>query len=325
MTETEASLHQEVIERAAVVGTGVIGRGWIQVFARAGCRTAIYDSDPARSAAALEWLRGDLAQDVADGLMTAAEAEARLALVRRETELGAALAGAEYVQESGPEALAAKQAIFRAMDPLAPPAAILASSTSALDINGIAEGLGGIGRCIMAHPFNPPHLLPAVEVLPAAATRPEAVERTLAVLRAVGQVPVLLRFYVPGFLANRIQAAVVREAIHLAESGVADVDGIDAVLRDGLGLRWAVMGNFGVNNTNADGGIRDYYGRYGQSYRALLADLDDRPPSFDPAMTERIGAAVDRMEGGATIAALCRWRDRVVGEIRRIKARIPHP
>jgi 3-hydroxyacyl-CoA dehydrogenase len=137
--------------------------------------------------------------------------------------------------------------------------------------------------------------------------------------------PVLMKFYVPGFLANRIQAAVVREAIHLAESGVADVDAIDAVLRDGLGLRWALFGNFGTNNTNADGGIREYYRRYGGSYRAMMEQLDSSPPSFDEAMIERIGRGVDRMEGGAGVADLCRWRDLMVQRIRQLKQRFPHP
>jgi 3-hydroxyacyl-CoA dehydrogenase len=117
----------------------------------------------------------------------------------------------------------------------------------------------------------------------------------------------------------------VREAIHLAESGVADVDAIDIVLRDGLGLRWALFGNFGTNNTNADGGIREYYRRYGGSYRAMMQELDPTPPSFDEAMIERIGRGVDAMEGGATVADLCRWRDVMVQRIRALKQQFRHP
>lgn len=313
------------IDTVAVVGTGVIGRGWAKVFARAGMATRLYDQDPAQAQRALAWLQADIAADVADGLATAEEAAAQRGRLSVRTELAEALAGAGYVQESGPERLEIKQAIFAAMDRVAAPATILASSTSALDINKIAGGLAGVARCIMAHPFNPPFALPAVEILAARDTAPATVDATLAFLRRVGMQPVVMNFYVPGFLANRIQAAVVREAIHLAESGVADVDAIDAVIRDGLGLRWALFGNFGTNNTNADGGVREYYRRYGGSYRAMMDQLDSSAPSFDEAMIERIGRGVDAMEGGAPVGDLCRWRDLMVQRIRKLKRERPSP
>ncbi len=181
--------------------------------------------------------------------------------------LAEALEGVEYVQESGPEKLASKKAIFGELDRLAPTDAILASSTSALDMSDIAEGLPRAGRTIVAHPVNPPHVIPVVEILPGKRTAIDVVARTRAFLSAVGQSPVLLNFYVPGFLLNRMQAALVREAIHLVECGAADVEAVDAVIRDGLGLRWALLGPFGVANTNADGGIREYFGRYGALVR----------------------------------------------------------
>ena len=150
-----------------------------------------------------------------------------------------------------------KKAIYARLDGAAAPAAILGSSTSAHDMSEIAAGLPGAHRCIVAHPVNPPHLIPVVEILPGVKTDPDVVTRTRDFMTSVGQKPVLMNYYVPAFLLNRMQAALLKEAINLVESGVADVDSVDTVIRDGLGLRWALMGPFGVANTNADGGIRE--------------------------------------------------------------------
>jgi 3-hydroxyacyl-CoA dehydrogenase len=306
------------ISTVTVVGTGVIGRSWAQVLARAGCATRLHDRDPAQVEKALALFAADLEQDVAEGFETAAAARACLERVSAHVELGAALSGSGYVQESGPEDLAKKRAIYAELDRLADPAAILASSTSAMDMTEIAAGLAGAARCIVAHPVNPPHVVPVVEVLPGKATDPDIVSRTITFLRAVGQTPVLMQRYAPGFLLNRMQAALVREAIHLVESGVADVDAVDAVIRDGLGLRWALMGPFGVGNTNADGGLREYFARYGKAYIELMNDLGPTP-TFTPEQIERWGRATDAMTGGAPRDRLRAWRDRLVRKIRRLK------
>jgi 3-hydroxyacyl-CoA dehydrogenase len=158
-----------------------------------------------------------------------------------------------------------------------------------------------------------------VEVLPGQATDPAVVERTCAFLARVGQTPVRMHRYVPGFLLNRMQAALVAEAIRLVETGVADVAAVDAVIRDGLGLRWALMGPFGTANTNADGGVREYFTRYGPAYRALIDDLGPAP-SFDPATIERIGQQTDAMTGDVPLAEQRRRRDELVRKIRALKA-----
>jgi L-gulonate 3-dehydrogenase len=148
------------------------------------------------------------------------------------------------------------------------------------------------------------------------------VKRTTELLRAVGQTPVVMNFYLPGFLLNRMQAALLREALHLVESGVADVAAVDAVIRDGLGLRWALMGPFGVANTNADGGVREYFTRYRQAYIDLMNDLGPTP-AFDPEQIERWGRATDAMAGDTPRDRLRAWRDRLVGRIRRLKQEEP--
>jgi 3-hydroxyacyl-CoA dehydrogenase len=296
----------------------VIGRSWIQVFARAGCRTRLYDSDRAQAEKAIELFSNGLKQDMAEGLQTAAEVDACLRRVTSHSILKEALAGSGYVQESGPEQLGIKQMIYAELDRLADQTAILASSTSAIDMTEIAAGLPGARRCVVAHPVNPPHIVPVVEILPGKETDPRVVRTTVEFLRTVGQTPVLMNFYVPGFLLNRMQAALVREAINLVESGVADVDAVDAVVRDGLGLRWALMGPFGVANTNADGGVREYFTRYRQAYIDLMNSLGPTP-QFNAEQIERWGQGTDAMVRGVAREEIRAWRDRMVRKIRLLK------
>jgi 3-hydroxyacyl-CoA dehydrogenase len=309
--ESSEQKVRPTIPVVAVVGTGVIGRSWALLFARAGCRTRIYDRDPDQVEKALEWIDQDL------------EARGR-AFISTHTRLSDALDGAGYVQESGPEDIEIKKAVYRDLDQAADPQTILGSSTSAHDMSEIAAGLAGANRCIVAHPVNPPHVIPVVEILPGVKTDPDVVTRTRDFMTSVGQTPVLMNFYVPAFLLNRMQAAVIREAVSLVESGVADVDAVDAVIRDGLGLRWALMGPFGVANTNADGGIREYFTRYGEAYKNCMDELG-ATPSFDPEMVERLGRGTDAMTGNASRDETLRWRDRLIRKIRELKADDPQP
>jgi 3-hydroxyacyl-CoA dehydrogenase len=307
--------------RVAVIGTGVIGRSWAKVFTRAGSDVQAWDPQPAALSAAIAWHAREAAHD------TAARGPERATPAGRLTPMATlrdAVAAVDYVQESGPETLAAKRAIFAELDRAAPPLAVLASSTSALDMSAIAEGLTGARRCIVAHPVNPPHVVPAVEVLGGSGTSSETVERTVGILGAVGQSPVVLARYVPGFLVNRLQMALVREALSLLAQGVATADAIDAVIRDGLGLRWALLGPFGVANTNADGGVREYLTRYRPSIEMLMRDLGECPP-LDASFIEQIGAATDAMEAGASRAGVREWRDRLVSRIVALKHSDPHP
>jgi len=306
--------------RVAVIATGVIGRSWLRVFSRAGIRVQAWDPDPARLAQALAWH--------AEAVATASDDPARIAesvaLVTAAPTLEAALDGVDYVQESGPESLDAKRAIYAELSRLAPKHAILASSTSALDMTAIAAGLDAAPRCIVAHPVNPPHVVPVVEVLGGTETSEAVVARTMAWQRAVGQVPVRLNHYVPGFLLNRMQAALVREALDLVARGVASADDVDAVIRDGLGLRWAFLGPYGTADTNADAGARDYFARYGSSYQALWADLRT-DVHFDEALLDRIDRETEPMTRGRTAAERRAWRDRAVTALRALKADLSRP
>jgi 3-hydroxyacyl-CoA dehydrogenase len=306
----------------AVVGTGVIGRSWVRVFARAGLEVRIWDADPDQIEAAWEWFKVDLKRVRKQLGLRKAAVRGERENVTRCASLEEALAGATYVQESGPELLDLKQELYRSLDAVADPRAILASSTSALDMTRIAEGLEGATRCVVAHPVNPPHVVPVVEVLGGERTDPRVVRRTMRFLERVGQTPVLLRRYVPGFALNRLQAALVREALNLVADGVASVDAVDTIIRDGLGLRWAMMGPFGVANTNADGGVREYFERFGRSFQSLWDDLRT-DTSITPELLERLQKAVDIMYRRVPPEVQQQWRDDMVGRLRRLKAAHP--
>ena len=308
----------------AVVGSGVIGRSWANLFLRAGCRTRIYDRDPAQVEPALDWLNSDLDRDLRDGVIDEPERQERSKRVSSCNSLSEVLSGAAYVQESGPERLDLKQALYQDLDRLASSETILGSSTSTLDMSDIARDLPGAARCVVAHPFNPPHMIPAVEVVPGLQTSPETVEAACAFLSSVGQTPVRAKRYAFGFVGNRLQAALVQEALHMVSSGIADVEAIDAVVQEGLGLRWAIMGPFGVANMNADGGVREYYHRFQQAYIDLMKSLGPRP-SFDEDLIESIGEGADRMMNPESLAEVRRWRDRMIQRICRMKEEEPMP
>jgi len=308
----------------AVVGTGVIGRSWIRVFGRAGFPTRVFDPVPEQLARAMEWARKSALGDVHLGLCAYAEAQAEERRITVCETLDEALDGVTYVQESGPEAIAAKQSIYRELDAAAAPGVVLGSSTSAHDMTEIAGDLPGAGRCIVTHPVNPPHVIPLVEVLAGAETRPDVTASTLALLRRAGMAPVVLDRYAPGFVLNRLQAAVLREAVSLVGAGVASPEVVDTVMRDGLGLRWALMGPFGTGHVNADDGVGSYYRMYGDAYRAIWQDLDPAP-DFGDDVIHAIDESTTAMYGEGAVAALSAWRDRMVRRIIQLKAADPAP
>ncbi len=323
MTPPSGTQPAETGRSAAVVGTGVVGRSWIRVFARA-METRVWDADPLSLGAALEWVERSLAMDVADGTLTASEASDQQRRVVRASSLADAASSVAYVQESCPERLEIKRDVFTALCEATSGSTILASSTSAIDMAAIADGLPCAGRCIVAHPTNPPHVIPCVEVLPGPSTDPEVVERTTQFLAELGQTPVAMAFFVPGFVLNRLQAALLREALSLVERGVATVDAVDAVVRDGLGLRWALLGPFGVANTNAKGGVKEYFTLYRDTYQDIMEDLAPTPAFEDPFLA-RLAQDTDRMENGAAVKDIARWRDVLIQRMRHLKRETPHP
>ena len=291
----------------AVIGAGLIGRAWAIVFARAGRRVAIYDVEQERLDAALSAIRASV-EDLRAFELVTEDADAIVARIRPESDLACALAEAEYVQENGPEILDQKRALFARLDPLAPPDAVLASSSSGFPTSSFADGLAGRNRCLVAHPVNPPHLVPLVEISPAPFTAPEAVEKTRALMLEVGQQPILVKREIDGFILNRLQGALLNEAFRLAEDGYASPEDIDKTVRYGLGLRWSFMGPFETIDLNAPGGIADYIRRYGEMYCAMAKT--QMPRRWGPEVTALLEAARREVLPQDKLADRQAWRDR---------------
>ncbi|MCP8940306.1 3-hydroxyacyl-CoA dehydrogenase [Alsobacter sp. SYSU M60028] len=262
--------------KVAIVGSGFIGRAWAISFARAGHEAALWDAAPGAADAALAYIE-DLLPDLAahDLLGGATPAEIR-ARMRPVATLPEAVEGAVHVQENTPERVELKQAVFAELDRLAAPEAVLASSTSAILPSRFTEGLAGRGRCLVAHPINPPYLIPAAEVVPAPWTDPAAVTRTADFLRAAGHRPIVMKRELDGFVMNRLQGALLEEAFRLVAEGYASVEDVDAGISDGLALRWSFMGPFETIDLNAPGGVRDYVERYESIYSSIFPTVQWR-------------------------------------------------
>jgi 3-hydroxyacyl-CoA dehydrogenase len=292
-----------VKERIAVIGSGLIGRSWACVFAAGGCDVALYDETAGTTQAARAMVTEDLQMMENHGLVN--DAESAASRVRAAATLVEALEGATYVQENAPERLEVKRAIFEELDRFSQRDVILASSTSTIVASSFTETLSGRHRCLVAHPVNPPHLIPLVELVPAPWTSAETVARAKALYKSVGQVAVVVKREIEGFILNRLQAVLLSEAFRLVGDGYVTPQDLDKTLKDGLGLRWSFMGPFETIELNAPSGIRDYCRRYGAS----LSRLSNADPGLYEGENLKRVLARWRPLNAAAIAARMRWRD----------------
>jgi 3-hydroxyacyl-CoA dehydrogenase len=276
------------------------------VFARAGWQVRLFDPQPAQVEAAHAFMAQGLAEQVEFGLC--ADAPAALARIHGVASLEAALVDADWVQENSPEVVDVKRELFATLDRLAPPAAIIASSTSAIPASQFTAGLPGRARCLVAHPVNPPHLVPVVEICGASWTAPATLERARVVMAEVGQVPVLVRREVEGFIINRLQGALLSEAMRLVGEGYVEAEDLDKTIRDGLGLRWSFMGPFETIELNAPGGIPDYCARFGAAWTEL-ASKPVTPELWGAENIARVAASWGRAPSPEAILDKQRWRD----------------
>jgi len=228
--------------RVAVIGAGLMGHGIAQVFARSGCPVALYDVGEDLLEQALRSIRGNLDTFVAEGLETDAGAEGTLSRIRPVLDLREAVRDADLVVEAAPEDPGLKKDLFTRLDAAAPERAILASNTSMLSISEFGGDCRKGDRLVITHWFNPPHIVPVVEVVAGDRTSDETMGRTVALLKAAGKEPVRVRREIPGFLVNRIQTAMFREVLSLLEQGVASAEDIDTAIKGSFGLRLGVVG-----------------------------------------------------------------------------------
>ncbi|MDQ3445158.1 MAG: 3-hydroxyacyl-CoA dehydrogenase [Pseudomonadota bacterium] len=303
-------------QNVAIVGAGLIGRAWAVVFARGGWNVRLYDAAPAQLSAARDLIKQALAEQEHARMLV----DARLTLERIAfcEALDDVVVNASWVQENLPEDVAIKRSVFAELDKVALPDAILASSTSAIVASQFTAGLAGRARCLVAHPVNPPHLVPVVELCGAPWTSAVTLDRARATMESLGQVPVLVRREIEGFVLNRLQGALLTEAMRLVADGVISPDDLDKTVRDGLGMRWSFMGPFETIELNAPGGVADYCARYSGFYRRLA--VDPAPPSvWEGPSAERVAAALGTPLTAAQRDQRTEWRDRRLLALRRHK------
>ncbi|MCI5078127.1 3-hydroxyacyl-CoA dehydrogenase [Oricola sp.] len=291
----------------AIVGAGLVGLGWAIVFARAGIEVRVFD----RSKDLVASLPAKLEQSLSDlesfGLIERPqEIAARVSCCET---LAEAVRGIGYVQESVLERVDVKRALYEELDGLLDENTIVGSSSSGIPSSDFTEGLSIAPRCLVAHPVNPPYLVPVVELVPASWTLPEAVDQVHDLMHAVGQHPVRVARELRGFVLNRLQGVLLREAWALFEEGYCSAADIDATISKGLGLRWAFMGPFETIDLNAPGGVRDYANRLGGLYLDIASERGEPQPWSD----ELIGRVEAERRDALPLDGLqdrTEWRDR---------------
>jgi 3-hydroxyacyl-CoA dehydrogenase len=297
-------------EPIAIIGAGSMGVAWTVVFARAGHPVRIFEPDQDRHPLARAELAAILTELEKRGLVS----EAAGTIAARATwhhDMAVAMADAAYCQECAPERAELKTTIFTEAMRHLPPDAILASSSSAIPISHVTSALNTRERTLVVHPLNPPFLLNVVEVVPADYTSPSVTERAIALLNHAGMVPVRVKREIEGFLFNRLQGALLREAYCLVRDGVADVADVDRAISEGLGIRWSIIGPFETVDLNTRGGIRAHAERLGPAYARMGADRGQDDP-WTPDL-------VDRVEGERrAMLPLDEWQSRVSWRDRRM-------
>ncbi|MGH1419138.1 MAG: 3-hydroxyacyl-CoA dehydrogenase [Hyphomicrobiaceae bacterium] len=293
-------------QSVAIIGSGLIGLGWAIVFSRAGWQVKLYDLKAEALAVARTVVNNQL--QTLSALDLCGDPEETAARISYEEDLSAALADVDYVQECGPEILDIKRELFSELDRLVPEQAIIASSTSGFMASQFTDHLPGRHRTLVAHPVNPPHLIALVEVSPAEWTANEITTAVSKIMTDIGQTPIVVQKEIPGFILNRLQGALLNEALRLAQQGYATPDDIDKTVRDGLGLRWSFMGPFETIDLNAPSGLSDYAKRYGGMYTEMAAS-QSQTPDWSPASVKDIDSARRQELSLNDIAERQAWRD----------------
>ena len=266
----------------------------------------LYDVTEEKIAEAFRVIETNLA-DLASYNLVANPSEIR-GRIHGSTDLADAVSEAYWIQECVFEELEVKRKLFSALDAKAPANATLASSTSTFPASAFTSELKGRQRCLVAHPINPPYLVPLVELVPAPWTAPETTALAREFMASVQQVPIVLRREVQGFIVNRLQVALLGEAFRLVEDDVIGAIDLDHAIADGLGLRWAFMGPFETIDLNAPGGIRDYVDRLGQPYYEIA--LEQSPArKWDQSLVGKIEKERRTVLAADRLRERQRWRD----------------
>ena len=254
------------ISKIACIGAGLIGHGWATIFSSKGFEVVLQDIDETILDKAVKGIQENLRLMEKNGFIERGEASSALERIMTTARVDEAVSNVDYVQESVPDNYDLKKPVFRQMDAAAPEHVILASSSSGLLMTEIQKVTAKPERCVLAHPILPVHLIPVVEVVGGEKTSRETVEATCELMKKAGKMPIVLNREVPGYIGNRLQAALMREAIDLVDKGIASPEDVDRAFCKGIGLRDPLMGPF-LRMHLAGNGIENFLKNFAQSYR----------------------------------------------------------
>jgi len=306
-------------EKVGVIGSGLIGRSWAMLFAGAGYQVSIYDINHDQLANALQDIDKQLHElkekDLLRSNIPPADQLRSISVTR---DLAECMKDAVHVQECVWESLEAKTAIFKQIDGLAKPGQVLASSTSTIPGSKFTSDLVHRKCCIVAHPVNPPFYCPLTEVVPTPHTDKDVVDRCMAIMKEIGQVPVRFKKEILGFAVNRLQYALLAECWNLIADDVLDVDGIDKVMSDGLGCRYAFLGPLEVTHLNANG-VVEYSHKYNNGYLNVCRDLKPAPSWETPALLERVRSQLEAAVPLEKLEERRRYRDVRLAALAKLK------
>ena len=304
------------MKNVGVIGGGLIGASWAAIFSKSGFNVFVYDPFPdvfetykSRVTSFLEELKS---------IDETINIEESLNRISANVTIEDLCSNVEYIQESAPEILSVKQELFAKLDNLAPEEVVIGSSSSAMPISSITQNLKGQHRCIITHPANPPHLIPCVEICPGENTSNRTIEKTKEIFTASGASIVNVKKEIDGFILNRLQGALLNEAMRLYSDGYASSDEIDATIRDGLGLRWAFMGPFETIDLNAPGGIKDYISRYGPIF-VEMAKNQTKIPDWSEEAGKKLELERRKILGHEELEDRAKKRNQLLKTLRKVK------
>jgi 3-hydroxyacyl-CoA dehydrogenase len=302
-------------KRVAVVGAGTIGASWAAIFLARGLQVAAYDPSPNGEAFARKFI--DNAWPTLQTLNWVVPGADRKNFSFHR-DVAACVKDAEFIQESGPEREDVKLALFKEIDAAAPAGTVIASSSSGFMVSSMQRAVTRPERCVIGHPFNPPHLIPLVEVVGSGRTSPQAIETAMAFYASIGKKPIRLNKEVLGHVANRLQAALWREACHLVAEGVVSVADADAAIAYGPGLRWALMGpHLTFHLAGGEGGMKHFMDHIAGPMESWIQDLG-KETRFTPEVKAMITEGVTEEAAGRSVAEIARWRDRKLIDILKV-------
>ena len=261
-------------KKVALIGCGLIGQSWAVSFLSAGFSVSLFDPTDGVTKTAKEKITAKLNDLQNHGLISKRKISDYFSQIYLAPSISKAVRDSVYVQESGPENLSIKKSLTQKIDKATPDNIPIASSTSGIPTSLYASELDGNYRCIVAHPINPPHLIPAVEIVPAPFTSKSTTQTVKEIISSIGKEPLELKKEIPGFVVNRLQGALLIEAFNLVKEEICSAKEIDKAISDGLGLRWSFMGPFQTIHLNAPEGIKGYVGRYEKMYQDMFKGGD---------------------------------------------------